>query len=191
MLVMGKIKTKEILSADTQKTLTESNSSVNFNKLKKEKYSKKEFTIDRGFDLLERLIIVRPYIQKKYDLTIDLLELLLYLHGKKLFTQADFAEIPKQFSYASIRNILDTGHVVIAQEGVDLSKHVYKLSVHATHGIEDFYELLSGEKKFPEYTLMNPLSKKRDAAAIDKKRMRLIKKINLLPPPEKHKNLYL
>lgn len=158
--------------------------------MKKEKYSKRLITLSSGYDFLETLIIVRPYIQQKYNMGVSFLEILLYLHGKKFFCQADFGELTKQFTYGSLKNLLDTGYISMVQEGVDMSKHVFKLNTQATHIVQEFYELLSGERKFPE-GWENPLDRKKTRTLSDKKRMTLIKKMNLLPAPEKKKPLYL
>jgi len=157
---------------------------------KKNKYSKQfNLKLFEGYDFLENLIVVRPYIQKKYKIDLGLFELLLYLHGKKFFTQKDYAEIPKQFKYRSIKNLMNTGYLGIVQNGDNLGKHVYRLNASATVIIKDFYELLSGEKKFLE-DYSNPLARKKTRTAFDKKKMDLILKINQAPAPEKKKPLY-
>ena len=49
----------------------------------------------RGYDLLENMMVVRQYIQKKNNIDIGLLEILLYLAPKQYFTQADINKLRK------------------------------------------------------------------------------------------------
>lgn len=156
----------------------------------KEKYSKlKNLEFFPGYDLLENLLVARPYIQKRYKIDLGLLELLLYLSPKQYFTQKDYAEMPKQFKYCSIKNLMNTGFVGIVQTGGCLSDHMYHVNRHGSEIVRHFYEIISGEKKIPEdYT--NPLARKKTRTPFDKKKMDLILQINQLPAPEKKKALY-
>ena len=194
---MKKKLVEDIISPQTVELLKKNNVKVTFDDYKesvKNKYSKdlvaNNTTIYEGFDLLENLIVVRPYIQKKHDINQGLLELLLYLYGKKIFSQADYGILPKQFTYGSIKNLIDTGYVAILQEGADLSQHVYKLNVHGAAIVREFYGLLSGEIKFSD-NFHNPFTNKKMRDDIDIKRLDLIRKLNQLPAPDKKKPLYL
>ena len=190
---MKKKPVKEMVSQNVLDALKEADIKLVYDynaEAKKNKYSK-QFNLKffEGYDFMENLIVVRPYIQKKYKIDLGLLELLLYLHGKKFFTQKDYAETPKQFKYRSIKNLLNTGYVGIVQNGENLAKHIYKLNAIGAAIVKEFYELLSGEKRFSEdYT--NPLARKKTRTAFDKKKMDLILKINQAPAPEKKKPLY-
>jgi len=190
---MKKKSVKEMVSADTYKTLKENNVKLVYDynsESKKNKYSKQfNLKLFEGYDLLENFIVARPYIQKKYKIDLGLFEILLYLHGKKFFTQKDYSEMPKQFKYRSIKNLIKTGYVGIVQNGENLGKHVYRLNTNASIIIKEFYEVLSGEKKFLEDS-GNPLARKKTRTAFDKKKMDLILKINQIPAPEKKKPLY-
>lgn len=190
---MGK-KVTETVSEDTLKTLKKKNLKLRFNilgKSKANKYSKEtRLLVFKGYDLLENMIVVRQYIQKKNNIDLGLLEVLLYLFPKPYFTQADYASIPKQFRYGSIRNLMATGFVSIVQEGSDLGKNLYKVNRKGHEIVCNFYELLSGEKKISDTRYENPLMNKKTRTPFDKKRMDLIKKINLLPAPESKKGLY-
>ncbi len=159
---------------------------------KQGKYSKLmhlEFFL--GYDLLENMIVARPYIQKRYKIDRQLLELLLYLSPKQYFTQQDYGEMPKQFKYGSIKNLLSTGFVNIVHNGEHMGKHLYRVNRKGSEIVRHFYEILSGEKKIPERSFSNPLAKKSTRNAFDKKRMDLIEKINQLPAPDSKKPLYL
>lgn len=157
---------------------------------KKNKYSKQlHVKYFEGYDLLENLLVARPYIQKKHGIDLGLFELLLCLYGKKYFTQKDYAELPKQFKYRSVKNLLNTGFVVVVQNGENLGKHIYKLNSVGANIIKEFYEVLSGEKQYSE-KYNNPLARKKTRTAFDKRKMELIMKINRDPAPEKKKPLY-
>jgi hypothetical protein len=189
---MKKDSVTNLVSKTTRKELAKNGGKVIFNELgnsKKNKYSKtRNIYYYKGYDMLELLIVVRPYIRAKYNISFLLLDILLYLGGKKIFMQADFGELPKQLTFSSIKHMLKSGHVVILQDGGALTRHVFTLSTTTKNILKEFYGLLSGELKFPEGN-DNPLV--RSTATIDKKRMDLIKKINAAPAPEKHKPSYL
>lgn len=182
-----------MVSEEVYKTLKEGNVKLVYDyntEAKKNKYSKHlHLKLFEGYDLLENLIVARPYIQRKYKIDLGLFEILLFLHGKKFFNQKDYAEMPKQFKYRSIKNLLNTGYVGVVQNGENLAKHVYRLNTPGTIIIKDFYEVLSGEKKFLE-DYNNPLARKKTRTPFDKKKMDLILKINQAPAPEKKKALY-
>lgn len=154
------------------------------------KYAKvRNLEVFTGYDLLENMLVARPYIQKRYNIDLGLLELLIFLSPKQYFTQKDYAEMPKQYKYCSIKNLMNTGFVGIIQTGSCLSDHIYNVNKKGSEIVRHFYEVLSGEKKIPEdYT--NPLARKKSRTPFDKKKMDLIEKINLLPAPEKKKALY-
>lgn len=187
-------KASEMVSKNTLENLEKKNINLRFNhkgKSKTVKYSKQQHLhVFRGYDLLENLIAVRPYIQKKNNIDLGLLEILLYLSSRQFFTQADFREMPKQLKYGSIKNLIATGFVGIIQEGGNLGKHVYKINRKGHEIVRNFYELLSGEKSISENQYENPLTRKKTRTPFDKKRMDLITKINQLPAPETKKGFY-
>jgi hypothetical protein len=185
---------REMLSKTTVKAMKEQNIIVKYasNKNSKQgKYSKiLHVEFFSGYDLLENMLIARPYIQKRYKIDLGLLELLLYLGPKQFFTQKDYAEMPKQFKYCSIKNLIATGFVSILQNGECMSDHLYRVNRQGSEILRHFYEILSGEKKIQEKADANPLNHKTTRTPFDKKKMDLILKINQLPAPEKKKPLY-
>jgi len=143
----------------------------------------------RGYDLLENMMVVRQYIQKKNNIDIGLLEILLYLAPKQYFTQADYKEMPKQFTYCYMSNLVKTGYIVPVQAGTSNGKKIFTVNRKGQEIVRNFYELLSGEKLISE-VLYQPLTKKKGQTTIDKKRMDLITKINRLPVSESKKALF-
>lgn len=185
---------RELLTKDTLAVMKENNFKVKYNhkgKSEKVKYSKvKHLEFFRGYDFLENVIVARPYIQKKYNLDICLFELLLFLSPKQFFTQKDYAQMPKQYKYCSIKDLLNTGYISVIQSGSSLDRHLYRVNRKGSEIVRHFYEILSGEKKMDE-TYGNPLARKKTRTAFDKKKMDLITQINQLPAPEGKKPLYL
>jgi len=183
-----------MVGKDTLDTLKKHGISLRYNvlgKSKTPKYSKeKQMLVFRGYDLLENMIVVRQYIQKKHNIDLGLLEILLYLSPKQYFTQADYKELSKQFKYCSIKNLIATGFVGVLQKGGNLGKNVYKVNRAGHEIVRNFYELLAGEKFITDRPDVNPLNQKRTRTPYDKKRMDLISKINQLPVSETKKGLF-
>lgn len=182
-------------SKKTLELIKERGYGVSYNghgKSKTPKYSKeKHLTVFRGYDLLENMIVIRQYIQKKHNIDLGLLEVLLFLAPKQYFTQLDYKEMPKQFKYCLLKNLIQTGFVSILSEGRKAEHHLYKINRKGHEIVTNFYELLSGEKKISETRYdNNPFLKKKGRSAFDKKRMDLISKINQLPTPESKKGFY-
>jgi hypothetical protein len=186
---------KEMLSKSALDIMKEQNMTIKYAENKNSKQGKYSKTLHleffSGYDLLENIIVARPYIQKRYKIDRQLLELLLFLAPKQYFTQQDYGGMPKQFKYGSIKNLMNTGFISIVQNGEHMGKHLYRVNRKGSEIVRHFYEILSGEKKIPETSYVNPLAKKSKQNAFDKKRMELIQKINQLPAPDSKKPLYL
>lgn len=154
------------------------------------KYTKRQFiNIYQGYDFLENLVVVRAYIQKKYKIRFILLEILLYLAPKNVFTFSDYRYLAKDFKYNKIQNILDTGYVKIIVEGENKTKHLYGLSPKGKHLIGLFYEYLSGEKRIPEDRRQNVMAAAK-AAPFDKMKMEMIRKLNQTDVKDHMKQLF-
>jgi hypothetical protein len=183
---------RESMSPETYKLLKDSGKRPVFHsrgKSKKEKYSKEQYVACfRGYDFMESLIVVRPYIQKRYNIDLALLELLLLLVAKKMFTQKDYASYPKQYKYRSIKNLMATGFVDFVQKGPNSSKDVYTINRKGIEIVAHFYECLSGEKKVP-VNATNPFTKS-TATPFEKKKLALIEQLNQLPPSPSKRQLF-
>lgn len=156
----------------------------------KVKYSKPQYlNIHQGYDFLENLIVVRKYIQKKHNINFALLEMLLYLGPKNVFTFDDYRLMSKEFRYNRIQNILDSGYVKIIFEGKNKTKHLYGMTATGKNIVGQFYELLSGERRIPEYSQQNPMAVKK-AIAYDKIKMDMIKRINQMDVKDHMKSLF-
>lgn len=156
-------------------------------KLRKKVYKKKEkpaytkekyLEVHEGYDAFENFMVIRNYIQKKYKISLRLLEILLYFYPKNYFTQRDYGEFPKCFTFTGIENMMERKWFAIAVTGSNLDNHVYCLTPNARHIVEKFYKLLAGGELMPDSAKKgNPLGK-HDATAYDKKVLALTKKLN-------------
>lgn len=158
-------------------------------KARKRNYSKQKFLLAMdGHDILQNLIVVRPYMIARYKIEFRLLELLLYLFPMQYFTQDDYRIVPKPFTYRSVKDLLRLEMIVIAVNGENRGKHLYALSRKAKEMVIHFYQVLSGEKRIPE-NHQNPFAKQ-SANNHDKKRLELIKHLNQQEIPLTKKKLF-
>ena len=138
-------------------------------------------------NLLSHFGLMRQYIHYKYDVDLQLLEILLYLYDIQYFTRQDYKEFPFNFTHARLNDMVKWGHFVRISE-VKQGYSIYSLSLRSQKVIRHFYRLLSGESTIPEEELKKPW--KGSEVAIDKKRRDLIAKLTSLPASESKKKLY-
>ncbi len=156
-----------------------------------DKYSKKRFAyVYQGYDMLQNIYTIRTYIQKRYGIDQMLLEILLNLMGLKIFTRADFSNLPKSFTYARWKTFKDSEYVNLLMNHYDTEKRIYTLSAKGKNIVIKFYEYLSGEKKIPTNGQKNPMANKNKQRVYDKKKLQLIKKLNKLEVPEHKRFLF-
>ena len=173
---------KQSLSRKTQKKLKGQGVLVDYIN-DAEKYSKQKFAhIYKGYDAFENFGVVRAYIQAKYDINIDILEILLNLMGKKIFGYKEFHHIPRRFDYQRWGKFLEYGYVNLVMDHEKTENRLYTLNTKGRNIIVNFYAYLSGEKKIPEDSKHNPLANSKTQSAFDKKRMQAIKRMNKLEP---------
>lgn len=180
---------KSELSHETQKLLKGKNVVVNSQNTDN-KYSKHKFIqIYRGYDMLENMFTVRTYIQKKHKIDIYLFEILLKLMGLGLFTQRDFFDTPRPFTYMKWSSIVETGYLNLVMDHESADKKIYGLNTKAKNIVIDFYECLCGEKKIP-LDSSNPMVDSETKIAYDKRKIEIIKKLNSLPVPDHKRFLF-
>lgn len=157
----------------------------------KEKYSKERFVyVSKGYDFLENIAAVRVFVQKKYDVNWNTLELLLKLMGYKVFTRLMFSQTPRNFTDSRWNSFKEKGLVNVVADHEDVEKVLYSLNTKGRKIVISFYEYLSGEKKIPEDAKNNPLADSDRQVAYDKRKLELIKQMNKLEVPEHIKFLY-
>lgn len=143
-----------------------------------------------SYDFLQYQIIVRPYVCKRFKIDFRMLELLLYIYPLNYFTTIDYKVAVKPYSLHSIKTMVKLGFVKVMVEGKNAAEHVYTLSHQAKNIVSLYYKYMSGERKMLDNDQRNPLTKTRDITIHDKKRMEMIRALNLLEVPETKKRLY-
>lgn len=145
----------------------------NMGKHKDGKYKKSDFLrCYKGYDAFEKLIIVRHYVQRKHNISINLLEILLYLFPKQYFTHLDYGIVAKQFTYQKMHNFKKTGMLEVAIRGTHVNRTLYTLSNKAKRIVFEFYELMAGEKEIP---VDSSILTSKEASYTDKKIVDMIK----------------
>lgn len=154
------------------------------------KYKKQRFIqFYDGYDFLQNFIVVRQYVQKRYKIDLNLLEILLYLFPMQYFTRDDYKIIPRNYGYRKISDLVRAGYVNIAVTGKNQGEHLYTLNRQGTEIVKIFYESLAGERKIPEQPQKNPMALK-TANKITKKQMDLIKVLNQKEVPQTRKAMF-
>jgi hypothetical protein len=147
-----------------------------------------------GYDLLELQLFVQPFILKKHDISLRLLNVLLYLYPKGYFTILDY--FPISHAGYEVRfpiYLVKKGYANVVAKPKDgrntqkIDKRwVYTLSQKGKEIVREYYELLSGERKFPEKKTPFDKSDK----AIDRQRKDLMAKLNQMPVSDNKKKFY-
>lgn len=181
---------KKALDKGIQQAMKGKNIKVMYAESEK-KYSKTQYLeIYKAYDFLENLLVVRPYILRRYNLDTRLFELMLKLMGLKVFTQNDYNALPKQFTYARFNSFLESGYVNLVSDHWDSARRIYSLNTKGRNIVINFYKYLSGEKRIPMDARRNPMADKNEQIPFDKKKLALIKKLNELPIKDHMKKLY-
>lgn len=153
------------------------------------KYDKPTFIrCYEGYDILENMLLVRPYIIQKHGLDNRILEILLYLAPKNLFDYGHYSAIPHKIK--SIETAIEQGYFRIVSTGKCKKNNVYRLTPKARRIVYEFYRLLSGEQQFAEDDKNNPFLAFKKPDQFTVKRMALIKALNNTEPSEAKKSLY-
>lgn len=154
-----------------------------------EKYTVQKFlTVYSDYNAFENLIIVRTYVQKRFKLGVNMLEVLLYLAPKHYFTVVDLGSLPKDFRYCGIDKFLKTGYASVFQVGKNKGDSIYTISGKGWKVVKMFYKLLAGEEQIPVDKRRNPLNT--EEIAWDRKRMKLIEQLNKMPVPDNKRKLF-
>lgn len=142
-----------------------------------DRYNKKDFLrAYKGYDAFENFMLVRAYIQKKYDIHFSTLELLLFLFPKQFFTQEDYGSISKQYTIRNIKSLLAADMIIISSRGKGFYTHLYTLSNKSRRIVFSFYDMLSGGVPIPTDKRFNKMAGP-NANAADKKKLEMIKKL--------------
>lgn len=124
------------------------------------KYYKKDAVVNMDYNLLENMYVVRKFVQKKFNIELRDLEILLYLFPKGFFSHRDYKNFPLSYTHRRINSVIKKGFVRIFTEGANYEKHTYTLTKSAKHMVIVFYKYLSGELSIPITSENNPLVRK-------------------------------
>ncbi|QDP58492.1 MAG: hypothetical protein Unbinned6046contig1000_61 [Prokaryotic dsDNA virus sp.] len=124
--------------------------------------------------------IVRYYIQKKYDINIKELEILLYLYDMGIFDRKDVNEYARICSWGNntTKMFLDKGLFKMWRKGSSGpgNRDLLELSQRAKLICNHTYKKLNGEEEISENPYRNEIFK--ETTQIDKAYKKLIKKMN-------------
>lgn len=169
------------LHPDTKKILTKRKYQVRAIKGSEKNYRKGAY-VYLGCDMLEYQLPVRRFVQEKYGITLVELEILLFLFPKKFFTYKEYKTFPMNFTYRTIKKVIDRGFVQLFSEGRNKNEHVYTLTKSAQLMVRNYYKYLSGELDIPVISENNPMIRKH-APKQNKKYINMFHKIK-----ERNKN---
>lgn len=133
----------------------------------------------KGYNILENIMFVRSYIQKKYEIDFRLMEQILFLTPKSFFTFDDFKEVAKfNFAYKRITRLIELGFVAVASKGRSLSENIYTATAKARKLNQEFHEMLAGETEIPTIDL------EKSDYKTDNLKAEIIKKLNKKEKPK-------
>lgn len=117
--------------------------------------------LNLDYNVVQYFGIARYYIQKKYDLRIKELELLLFLYPIGFFTKRDYHTFPHNYTTRTISHLMKKGLIepVNEREKPQSDKQVYKLSRRSKNAVLYFYKYASGEEPIPENPMVNDFFK--------------------------------
>lgn len=187
---------KEILGPDTKRQMAiksvEIKATSNFT-MDKAKYNKRnerqQLFFRHGYNLLQYNIVVRPYITKKFNVSELHLDVLLYIYPFQYFSSKDYKRLPvARADYkAHLKLMLEQGYVQKTLLKKDNGNAIYELTDHSKRIVEDYYQMLSGEKTVHVDAWQNPF-KGPDTSKIDSIRNELLEtfKQKTLKNPDKY-----
>ncbi|MDT0554044.1 hypothetical protein [Urechidicola vernalis] len=130
-------------------------------KRSKSKKYKKELIVEVNYNYLQYLGVVRIYLQNKYNLKFEDIELLLYLYPINYFTRKDIRRFPCSWGYKRLNRLIQEDYIVkLSSVPARTRGCVFMLSIKAKNLVRNYHELLSGEKSIPNCPQHNPIFRK-------------------------------
>lgn len=124
--------------------------------------------------------VVRYWAHRKYGLTVEQIEMLLYLYDQPLFSRTDFKTFEGLLSWdkTRLKEFVDKGLIIVWREHVGYKKQakLYELSIQSNRICSSIYKKLTQEEHIPENATNNPVFKGDGYA--DKMYRKLMKKMN-------------
>lgn len=152
-----------------------------------DKYGKTTYLrLYTGFDFLENLVYIIPYIRKKHNIkSAAHLYTLLYLYPKNIFSLRDYNHIKFiTFDLLKISGLEKLGLATCIYDHEVEGDKLYKLTKKGRNVVEEIYKLLAGEEQVDVSVF------KKSPKSIDKKYMKHIPLSDKKFPPSKNKKSF-
>jgi len=124
--------------------------------------------------------VIRYWAKRKYNITTEEIEMLLYLYDQPLFTRTEFIRFEGLLAWDKTRLNLfvEKGLIVVWREHVGYKKQakMYELSVQSKRICNSIYKKLMQEEHIPETYQHNPVFKGNGYA--DKMYRNIMKQMN-------------
>lgn len=124
--------------------------------------------------------VVRYWVKRKYNISMEELEMLLYLYDIPLFTRKEFKQFEGLLAWDKTRlnYFINKGWIIVWREhkGYDRQAKLYELSVGAKRICHSVYKKLTQEEHMPENAVNNPVFKGSQYA--DKMYRKVMKQMN-------------
>ena len=135
--------------------------------------------VEPKYDWLKYIRVARYWVKRNYGLSFPDLEMLLFLHGERLFKRSDFNEYEEIFSWDVKRfeKLLREGWIHVWRRTKASEPALYEVTRATRHLLDDFYKKLSGEELISE-TQRNNVIFKKNSPYTDKVYRRAIKRMN-------------
>jgi hypothetical protein len=131
-------------------------------------------------DYLKYLKVARYWIQKKYNINLADLEMLLFMNGEKFFARSDFKMYNNVFSFDKRRfdRLMEEGWFEEFRERKWTECALYEMSKRGKSVMNEFYRKLEGVERYSEDPRTNPVFKKSEQSFQDKRMAMAMKQIN-------------
>jgi len=134
---------------------------------------------EKASTYMKYLRVVRKYIQEKYNISLDELEMILFLYDENIFDRTTFLDYSCIMGFNSIDWLskLKKKEIVKVWRDEKGYKHLYTLSQKYKIACRKFYNHLEGEP-IPTNPIANPIFKGDDPTYTEKLYRKLIMKMN-------------
>jgi hypothetical protein len=142
---------------------------------------------DREFSFLKNWRVVRYYIQKRYNLTLSELDMLLHLYDEHLFDRDTFNDFAKTMSWdnARFKKLMDRGLIHQWRDGKSSQyRKLYSLTQKSKLICSHTYKKLLGLELISEDPYRNKIMK--GSTGTDKIYKSLIRKMNAKTTESSH-----
>ena len=133
---------------------------------------------DREYNFLKYWRIVRYYITRKYDITLQDLELLLFFYDEPIFSREEFNKYCSvlKWSNGRMNEFLEKGIIKKWRDGTGRVSNMYELTAKSKLICNHTYKKLLQEESISENPQHNPVMK--GASYTDRMYRSMIKKMN-------------